>query len=232
MLFTLTKNPLYAKQGDVKYVARARITKKISKAEVIEQIAYSCTLTDVDISAVLTALEKVLVSFVAMGCSIDLGFLRVRYSIRGGFDTETESFHKDRNKVVPQALLSTLFSEAVNKTAKPEKAKADTKAPEPTSITKIFGDKKTTEYKPGNHGRIVGTKLLFDEEDLETGVYLHSASGEPVRVNEYGKICDTSVVIAIPEDFPAGKTDIEVRTRSADGKLMRGNLEDSIMIAD
>ena len=129
-------------------------------------------------------------------------------------------------------MLSNLFAEAVNKTAKPEKAKADTKAPEPTSITKIFGDKKTTEYKPGNHGRLAGTKLLFDEADPETGVFLQSASGEPVRVNDYGKICDTSIVIAIPEGFPAGKTDIEVRTRSVDGKMMRGNLVDSIMVAD
>lgn len=231
MLFTLTRNQLYAKEGDVKFVARSRITKKILKDEVIAKIAYSCTLTDVDIGAVLTALEKSLVEYVALGCSVDLGFLRLRYSIQGGFDSENENFHKDRNWVVPQASLSSAFAEAVNRSAKPVKTRSESKAPEPISITKIFGEKSSPDYKPGNHGRLAGTKLLFDETDTETGVFLKPVSGDPVRVDQYGKICDTSVVIAIPVGLPSGNLDIEVRTRSMDGKIMVGHLDKTVVLA-
>jgi hypothetical protein len=231
MLFTLAKNQLYAKEGDARYAARARVTKRVAKEEVIEKIAYSCTLTDVDIGAALTALEKALVEYIALGCSVDLGFLGFCYSIRGGFDSESEGFHKDRNWVKVSTNVSRSFADAVNRAAKPEKIKAESKVPNPSDITKALGDMKSTDYKAGNMARLSGAKLLFDPVDAETGVFLQPASGSGVRVSEYGKTCDTSIVFKIPDGLTPGITDVEVRTRSTEGKIMTGNLVDPVLIA-
>ena len=231
MHYTLVKNQLFSKDGDPHFIARSRVTKRLDKGQVIQKIAYGCTLTDADVNAVLTSLEKVLVEYIALGCSIDLGFLSLGYSIKGGFDNEEDSFRKDRNWINVNAIVANTFSKAVNAAAKPEKASSEGKSPRPITLTKVSGDIASLDYKTGNLVRLTGSKLHFDQTDIETGVFLKSETGNEVRVSEYAKTGDTLIFLKMPDQLTVGKNKLEVRSKTKDGTILTGILETPVMIA-
>lgn len=230
MKYILFKNQLYAKDGDPLFVARSRITKRLRKEQVIEKIAYGCTLTEADIGAVLTSLEKTLVEYVALGFSIELGFLSLAYSIKGGFESEEDIFHKDRNWIAINAAIGKSFLKAVNQKAEPEKVISYGSAPKPLKIFKVSGDIESPEFLSGNLIRITGAQLSFDQKDEESGVFLLSENG-PVRVSEYSKIGGKSIDLKMPDGLTAGDNHVEVRTRKADGSIIKGVMEAPILIA-
>ncbi|MDH4262851.1 MAG: DUF4469 domain-containing protein [Spirochaetia bacterium] len=231
MNYTLIKNQLYSKESDPRFIARSRVTKRLVKDQMIQKIAYGCTLTDADVNAVLTSLEKVLVEYIALGCSIDLGFLSLGYSVKGGFDSEEDSFRKDRNWINVNASVANSFSKAVNDVAKPEKVSSLGKSPRPITFTKVSGDVSSQEYKSGNLARLSGSKLQFDQADVETGVFLKPETGNEVRISEYAKTGDTMILLKLPDQLTAGKNKLEVRSRLKDGTILSGVLETPVMIA-
>jgi nucleoid DNA-binding protein len=230
MNFTLFKNQLYAKKGDPAFVARGRITRRIMKEQIIEKIAYACTLTDADIGAVLASLEKAIVEYLVMGCSIELGFLSIAFSIKGGFDNDDDNFQKGRNWVALNATVSSALVNAVNQRAKPEKVVFLGNGPRPLKIIKVTGDTESVEFQAGNLVRITGAKLTFDREDDKCGVFLLSENA-PVRVSEYSKIGSTAIDLKMPDGLTVGDNELEIRTRKADGSILKGTLEAPILIA-
>ncbi|MDH4262787.1 MAG: DUF4469 domain-containing protein [Spirochaetia bacterium] len=231
MDYTLVKNQLYKKEGDPLYIARARVNGRVTKQQVITRLAHASSLTEGDINSVLSGLEKILIDYVVLGHSIDLGFLSIGYSIKGGFDSEDDSFRKDRNWVSINSSITSSFGVAVNQEVKPTKVIADSKSPMPIKLIKLSGDLKLPELQSGNLVQITGAKLAFNKTDTETGVYLQPDSGNPVRVDEYGKTGDTLILLKMPNDLTAGNNSVEVRVRSSDGKIVRGFLKDPVVIA-
>jgi hypothetical protein len=231
MDYTLTKNQMYKKASDPAYVARTRVSSRMEKDQVIQSLSHATTLTEADINAVLSGLENMLVQFIVLGHSIDLGFLGLGFSIRGGFDSEEDSFHKDRNWVSVNATLANSFVNAVNQAVKPVKVIAENKMPAPIKLTKVSGDMALPEIKSGNLVQITGARLSFEKSDAETGVYLQPDFGDPVRVTEYGKTGDTLILLKMPEGLTVGNNSVEVRGRSKDGKITRGFLKDPVVIA-
>lgn len=230
MNFTLFKNQLYAKSSDPLFIARSRITKRVKKEQVIEKIAYGCTLTVADVGAVLASLEKAIVEDLAMGCSLDLGFLSLAYSIKGGFESEDDYFQKGRNSIGINATVSSALVNAVNQRAKPEKVVFLGNAPKPLKILKVSGNTAASEFQSGNLVRITGTKLSFDQADVESGVFLLSGN-TPVRVSEYSKVGGKSIDLKMPDGLTTGDNEVEIRTRKPDGTIIKGAMEAPIVIA-
>ena len=87
MKFSLIKNKLYKKEGDPKYVACTRVSKRLAKEQIYSQLCYASTLTEADVAAVITGLETILIQNLQLGCSVELGFLSIACSVKGGFDS-------------------------------------------------------------------------------------------------------------------------------------------------
>jgi hypothetical protein len=203
----------------------------MTKNQVIKSLSHATTLTEADINAVLSGLENMLVQFIVLGHSIDLGFLSLGFSIKGGFDSLNDSPRKDRNWVNINATVANSFADAVNQEVKLVRVFAEGQAPKPLTITKVLGDMTTSEYVPNNVVSIGGTKLTFDKADTECGVYLQPEFGSPVRVSEYIKASDSSIFFRLPDGLTPGNSVIEVRRRKTDGKIIKGTLEEPVVIA-
>jgi hypothetical protein len=225
------KNKLYKKKGDPKYVACTRVNSRLTKEHVIERLSYSSTLTDADIHAVLAGFEKELVELIALGHSIDLGFLSLGFSVKGRFDSPNEGFRKGRNWVSVNAKVKKSFTNAVNKAAKPKKVISYDATPRPLTFKKIFGNKAIPEPQPGNLARIFGSNLAFDVEDTDLGVYLQMESKDAVRVTEYAKSGKNAILLKLPDHIEPGIYKVEVRVRTRYGKIMKGYLQNSINVA-
>ena len=231
MNFSLKKNPLYAKEGDPLYVAQCRSGGRMTKDQVIQRLAHGSTLTEADVNAVLSGLEKVLVEYVARGLRIDLGFLSLTTSIKGGFDSDEDSFRKERNRIKINSNVTHAFATAVNLAAKPVRVPATRRAPNPMKIVKMLGNMNVREFQAGNLVRITGSKLTFDNTDTEVGVFLKPQSGPEIRIKEYAKTSAVSILCVLPEKVKPGKHKLEVRSRSNDGEINAGILEDTLIFA-
>jgi hypothetical protein len=231
MNFSLSKNPLYAKEGDPPYIAHTRASGVMTKEQVIQRLAHGSTLTEADINAVLSGLEKVLVDYIVMGLRIELGFITLSHSIKGGFDSPEDFFRKERNWININANVNNSFANAVNQTAKPTRVMPESKAPRPLIITKVLGNMAAPEFQAGNLVKISGLKLGFDNTDTESGVFLKPQTGNIIRVSEYAKAGDTSILCKLPDNVEPGKNKLEIRSRGTDGELNIGVLGDPVMIA-
>lgn len=231
MKFSTMKNRLFKKEGDPLFIARSRVSSRITMEQVVESLAHESSLTKGDITSVLVGLEKVVAEFIIIGHSVDLGFISLSYSIKGGFNSGEEGFQKDRNWISITSNVASSFKKLVNQKAKPVKVNSENKGPQPNTLTKVSGNKSKPEIQPGNLLRIAGSKLAFDETDLETGVFLKPQTGTAVRISEYAKTGNSVILCKLPEKAKPGINKLEVRTRTGDGEIIAGTMEGTVMIA-
>ena len=231
MEFILVKNQLIGASKSGKYVAKAKVTQRLDKSHLIEKISYGCTLTQTDILAVLASLESVVVEYLVLGCSIDLGFVYLFFSIQGTFDTLDERFRKEKHRICINAKLSSALSEAVREKSNPIRKDQVSKNPRPRELSKVSGKLEKKAIEPGNMLRLYGSRLYFDMEDKEAGVFFTSDKGKSFRAKEYGQVKDTCIILKIPDEIKSGIHIVEVRSRSKSGKINTGVLEEPVDIA-
>ncbi|MDH4199613.1 MAG: DUF4469 domain-containing protein [Spirochaetia bacterium] len=176
-------------------------------------------------------MEKELVELIALGNSIDLGFLSLGFNVKGRFDSPDEGFRKDRNWINVTARVKKSFTLAVNEAAKPQKVNSYGATPRLSIFQKISGNKITSEFQPGNLARILGTNLAFDVDDTELGVYLQQDKEDAFRITEYAKSGKKTILLKIPDDIKPGIYDVEIRVRTRYGKIIKGYFSKSVKVA-
>lgn len=123
------------------------------------------------------------------------------------------------------------FRNALNMQVKPEKINSTGTAPELLQITKLSGNKSIPEFEAGKLVRISGKRMAFNEEDTETGVFLRAGGREAIRVDEYANIGNINILLRLPDNLEPESYTVEVRSRKRSGKIDRGILPWSIIVA-
>jgi len=113
MKYTTIQSHVNSSKGRSDYAARSRVTSRLRQNQIIEKIAYGCTLTKTTILALLTRLQNVLMEYMDMGCSMNSGFVSFFYSIRVAFTAPDKSYKPNQNFNRIHARVDKMRPEAV-----------------------------------------------------------------------------------------------------------------------
>lgn len=98
IIYSIFKNNLN-NSGNSPYISRSRKFKKVTLSEVEKQMAFGSTITLPDIKAVIESMQRVLMENLLSGNSVDLGFAVFSTHVKGGFESEKDTFRAGRNTV-------------------------------------------------------------------------------------------------------------------------------------
>ncbi len=185
-----------------------------------EIIKRGSSLTEADIVAYQKLEREVYRDIVAHGGHINTPLFTTSFSITGVFANHADNFDKNRHIIKLNVNAGIALKEAAAQ-AKTQKVETNSTDPYITSVTdKVSGDSST--IKAGSIMELTGSRLKFDANDNEQGVFALTAAGEvkcePVIENKPAR-----VMVMFPAAVEPGEFTIEVRTKvlSATGKVLK-----------
>lgn len=226
--YSLFENHLTADPND--YAANVSPTRIAEMNEVIDRmIERGSTVTKADIISVMEEFESTLQVMLTEGVNINLPFANFSTSIKGVFDGPSDSYDPSRHKVfarlAPGKTLKSYFETNVNVT------KDETYVPSPRIldfIDMVTGERNSV-VTPGSMGRIQGSKLKYDVDNNDEGIFFVAADNNEIKVNIVGKNKPGELIFMIPDTLTSGDYKLEVRAKFGES-LRIGLLTDLITV--
>jgi nucleoid DNA-binding protein len=215
------------KDGSI--VSRVVQRDNVSFDDMLDYMSKGAVVSEADMKAVLSQFSDALVYFLAKGSRVQtpLGSFTVNLRRTGEDSTErTISADALTIRVRPATEIAEELKRSIQISV------VDTPS---TPVPLIYGveniDDKTIVNggKPGQILHLTGSRLSFDLEDGESGVFFAADDGKETRSQVYSRVGNVYIDCKIP-DIPAGAYTLVVRTKP--GKTTRsGNHKNRIRIS-
>ncbi len=210
--FTIKKNHLNT-QTDSPYIPRTVVNTTVSREKTMELMAYRSTVTPGDINAVMETLEYIVTEQLAGGNAVDLGFIRLRPSIKGSFSSTGDAYRSSKQSIDIKLKAGRDFKLAVERKAKVEMVDLKTVAARIGGFNNFNDPDRKNAARPGDFCSVNGRCLTFDSENEIHGIYLENTeSGEEVRIKGYGRKSDRVIDFTLPENIKNGSYRLFLKT--------------------
>ncbi len=159
---------------DGRKVHRAMVhpTATITAEEFIDKIAQdNTTLTKADAVGMVEEIFRNLILLLRDGYTVRLPFGVYRPSIRGAFENPEDLFDPRRHEIVISVSPGIRSRQAMRREARAERAVRVGPAPNVTSYADHSSGQKDGVLTPGGVGRVYGSRLKFDPDDPQQGVF-------------------------------------------------------------
>ena len=207
--YCLRENLLTAKPDD--YMAQVTDSQVFTPEDIIDRmVKRGTTVTRTDLVAIMQLYTQECSFIVEEGGTLNTPLINTSMSITGVFDGADDSFDKKRHAINLNISAGTALKAALAKvkTTKTETASTD---PYITAVTdKLTGDSDT--IKIGSVMEIIGSRLKFDAEDAEQGVFAVSGASA-VRCASVVENKPARLIVLLDATVPAGEFTLEVRTK-------------------
>ena len=207
--YCLRENLLTAKPDD--YMAQVTDSQVFTLDDIINRmIKRGTTATRTDLVAILQLYTEECSFIVEEGGTLNTPLINTSMSIAGVFDGADDSFDKKRHTVNLNINAGTALKSALDrvKVTKTENAGTD---PYITSVSdKLSGSADTV--KIGSVMEIIGSRLKFDPNDAEQGVFV-IAGAKTVRCASVIENKPARLIVILDSAVPAGDFTLEVRTK-------------------
>ena len=225
--YSLYENKLPA-AGDT-YAARVNIKGSIGLEQIADRIVgMGTTVRKADILAVLENTCQACEEYLIEGNRVNVGGVFDLFpSIKGVFDSITDSFDPARHKVEVSAAPGTRLRKNVQESASVEKQQTILPMPTLLEFVDLGSGTTNTSATPNNIGTINGHRLKFDPDDLTEGIFFVDKFGADFKVLAIQKNKPGELVFMIPAlEVAQNPYTLEVRAHfSVAGELRTGTLE-------
>lgn len=226
--YALYKNHLTSDPRDC--MALVQIKGSADLEDIIDRMSeLGTTVTRTDIVAVVEDTIRATESLLLDGFRVNLGGLVQLFpSIKGVFESTTDTFDKSRHRLHISALPGTRLKKKVSSNATVEKTKGAKTVPVPLEYIDIASESSDSTITPGSIGTINGNSLNYDSQKDDEGIFfINTENGTSSKVSIIQKNKPSQLVFQIPDSLTSGETySLEVRTRySGESKLREGSLE-------
>lgn len=190
------------------------------------------TLTKPDIIGCLQLFTEELAKLTADGKYVKTPFGAFYLTAHGTMDDESQSFLPGGDQVNHGLHLRCRavkeFEESVAAKANIVRVRwTDKKSPLPTGAISVR-DGTRNGGAPGEFLRIRGSRLKFDPESPEQGVFF--VNGSETRALQYAQVMPSLVIAEIPLSLQAGEYQLVVRTMLSGKKPIEGRLPEPLLI--
>ena len=197
------------------YMAQVTDSQVFTLEDVIDRmVKRGTTVTRTDLVAIMQLYTQECSFIVEEGGTLNTPLINTSMSISGVFDGADDAFDKKRHTVNLNINAGTALKTAVGK-VKPVKTETASTDPYITGVSdKLSGSADTV--KIGSVMEIIGSRLKFDPNDAEQGVFV-IAGAKTVRCASVIENKPARLMAIIPADLAAGTYYIEVRTKILEG---------------
>ena len=216
------------------YAARVLISGSADLNTVADRIVeQGSTVTRTDVIAVLEGAIVAVENLILEGARVNFGGLCDLYpKIKGKFNGITDHYDPSRHQVDVGAAPGSRVRKTIRESA--TVTKEETILPSPLILEYVdLGSGEINDHvTPGSIGTIHGSRLAFDEQASDEGIYFRSASGPGyVKVSAIQKNKPSELVFMVPE-LTAGTYRVEVNKRfTTDGQLRTGRMDTILTVA-
>ena len=192
------------------YRAMVEHTGKATHEDVVRRVLESnTTVSESALQAVLTAYIKAVINLLLQGYSVSTPIGTIRLSIKGGFNSKTDTFDGNRHTLEINIYPNPALREAVQSGAEMQKVESHTPEPSLDEFTNVNTADVDSIITPGGMGQVRGRRLKFDPADPNQGIFF--INGTETRVTVVGKNTATELMFLIPNLEP-GQYALEVRS--------------------
>ena len=215
----------YLEADPSEYRASVDHTGKATHEDVIQRVLEgNPTVSEAGLLAVLKEYVQGVINLLLQGYTVctPIGYLRL--SIKGGFESNTDTFDPSRHTLEINIYANPELRRAVQENAELQKVESQKPRPNLTGFTNINTDDPDSVITPGGMGQLTGHRLKFDPADPQQGIFF--INGSENRVEIVGKNTGTELMFLIPS-LDNGEYALEVR--STFGKELRSGRLDALL---
>lgn len=227
--YSLFENNLTSDPDD--YMALVQSIGTADLAMIIERmIQQGSTVTKADTLGVLEDYFTAVESLVLEGMSVTTPIANFSASIKGVFNSRTDSFDASRHQIRATVNPGRRLRNAMGR-ARASKQEAVKPAPNPLEYVDIASNMRNTTVTSGGMGQVVGHRLKFDAADENQGVFFIAADGTATRVTTIGRNMPADLMFMVPAGLAAGEYTLEVRAVFAADDLRTGALAAALTVS-
>ena len=227
--YTLRDNRLTPDPND--YMAMVSPTRTVELEGIINRmIERGSTVTRTDILSVFEDFESALESLLAEGTSVNLPFGNYSSSIKGIFDSATDTFDSSRHQVVSVVNPGSRLRDAYRAGMPVAKQEAVLPAPNLLEYLDINSGERNSLVTKGGMGQISGHRLKFELADAQQGIFLIDGKGTEIRIDTVGENKPARLMFVLPATLDTGDYELEVRAKIGND-LRRGKLLQSLSVS-
>ena len=226
--YSLFENYLTADPND--YIARVSPTRIAELEDVINRmIERGSTVTRADIVSVLEDFEKALQSLLSEGANVNLPFANYSAGIKGVFNGQTDTFDSSRHKmqinVQPGKSIKAYF--ATNAVC--EKDETLLPQPNPIDFVDLSSGERNSIITPSSMGQVIGSKLKFNPDVAEEGIFFIATDNSETKVTIVGKNKPGELMFLVPA-LTSGEYHLAVRSGFGE-EIREGRLKSTLSVA-
>lgn len=188
------------------------------------------TLTKQDIMATLDLFFNVLFILILEGHNVLTPLFNLGVSIKGKFESDTDSFDASRHRIQPRVNANAQFKNRLKMMAKVQQQKANRPMPQPEQCINPNNGYGNDVLTPGGGAKLRGHYLQFDPEDVEQGIFLTAEDQSRVRIETVLHNTPRELIFLVPSDLASGEYTIEVRSRFGTENIRIGFLEQTVSV--
>jgi ribulose bisphosphate carboxylase small subunit len=227
--YYLIDNPMTEDPTDF----RAQVTsyETVTENEIFEYITRKgSAITTAEVIANYREIIEAHEYFLKQGYGINTEFINARPTIQGVFKDKNDSFDSSRHKV----RFKVTFGKYYNQTAldvKTEKVEPVSNTPLVDELEDITSVTTNETITPGGVAVLKGSRLKFDQEDVNQGIFFIAADNTTTRVNKIITLKNSQIVFMIPDELIAGEYILEIRILPKGNKeVKKGQLKEKVTV--
>ncbi len=227
--YALYENNLNTAKANT-YTAKVKSYQTVTEEVLIDELAQrGTTLTKTDLKAVMTLLSDAIEQHLALGNSINLPFANFIPVIKGVFSASDDIYDEKRHAL----SVSVSLGNRLRKFSKLGVSCKKIRLPKPRPAMDNFIDCNTetqdTLITPGGLAKILGYRLIFDDQDPDQGVFFKSSDKKSTPVIKFALIRAKVLVFTVPKELQRGTYTVEIRTKF--GSILReGTLKTKLKV--
>ena len=204
------------------YMAMVEISGSADSDDLVQDIIdQGSTVNKPDILAVTAALKLACQRRVEQGQRVNyFGMVEFFPRIKGVFTGPMDSFDEARHRIDIGANPGSELREAVRGGATVQKVEALKPSPNPIEYRDMGSDTSNDTVTINNIGQLSGSRLKFDPNEADEGLYFVADAGGETKVPTVQKNKPAQLVFLVP-NLTAGTYHLEVRARMGSGTSAR-----------
>jgi hypothetical protein len=227
--YALFENHLTTDRND--YSAKVSPVRVVELNEVINRmVERGSTVTRPDILSVMDDFQEALQSLLEEGSNVNLPFANYSMSIKGVFDGQNDTFDSHNHQIMCRLHPGRDLKKFIAGNVSAIKEETIKPSPNLIDIIDVATGERNSILTPGNMGTIIGSRLKFNADSADEGIYFIDESNTESKAPFVGKNKPGELMFLIPENLTAGSYTLEVR--ASFGDLIRsGQLSGTLQVA-
>lgn len=189
------------------------------------------TVTRPDIISVFADFQRSLEDLLAEGSNVTLPFANFSTSLKGVFTDDEDSYDPARHKIYPSISAGLELKDFYNGRLSVERVKAVIPKPLADKFVDLVSGEINSILTPGGMGQLKGSKLKFNAEAVDEGIFFIAADNTETKVETVGVNKPQSLMFLIPAALTSGDYKVEIRARINTDELRVGRFSETLSVA-